>query len=342
MPYSRISKHRTAIMGVAALMIFYFHVHPALLSGIPRLRALEQPLLDLLIPAVDVFLLVSSYGLAHRFARGSFSWRGYAVRRVVRLYPPLFVGNILYGLSLHAGARWIIASELLVAPLIYGFLPQLWFVPTILALSLAAPLYYFHVFAPARRKGRVTALSMLVVVGLGAALQSVVKAEWYYAIFRIPVFLLGFLWGDLAVRGESLSRRALVGLVGLMFAGAVGCVAESLGWLPSILPWQRFLLHLAIAPGLTAMLALLLDRLDRVAARAARAVMAALRFYGKMSLEFYCVQEAIFIALMHGEFSAPFRERIPIYLPCFVLSTLVAMLLHWACRRIAALSSSGK
>ena len=87
---------------------------------------------------------------------------------------------------------------------------------------------------------------------------------------------------------------------------------------------------------------LLLDRLDRVAARAARAVMAALRFYGKMSLEFYCVQEAIFIALMHGEFSAPFRERFPIYLPCFVLSTLVAMLLHWACRRIAALSSSGK
>ncbi len=334
MPYAQISRQRTALMGAAALMIFYFHVHPMFFSGVPLLGKLEDALIYLLVPAADVFLLLSSYGLAHRFARGGFSWRSYAARRIGRTYPALFVGNICYGLALRAGWKWILAAELLLAPFFYGFMPQLWFAPTVLAFSLLAPAYYFHIYAPSKRRARTTALAMLVSVALGAALSPWIEADWYYAIFRVPVFLLGFLWGDRAVRGESISQRGLALLAVLMVVGAAACAADLCGWLPDVLPWQRFLLHLAIAPGAAALASLLLGRLERARAGVARALRAVLTFYGRMSLEFYCVQEAIFIAMQYGDFFAPLRARMPVYLPCFALSTLAGWLLKLACDRL--------
>lgn len=334
MKYSIVSKHRNQIFGVAALLIFYFHLQPLFFQGVPVLQVLERFTGTQALMGVDIFVLLSSFGLAHSFEKGNFSWKRYLPKRILRVYPQLLIMQIILVLVMHQDVWHLLAGVLLIAQPIYGFFVQLWFLPFILVLYLIAPLYYFGIFRKFRNQAAGTAGMALLTVAVILVIRPWVQADWYTCLTRIPIFWLGFLWGYRSVHDQVRSRRTAWISFAVMVAALLLNYLLGRGYISELIPSQGCLVSQLIAPSLTALLALAFDRISRSNRGISRAFLGFLGFYGRISLEFYCVQELWHDAVRDLALFAPVRAVMPVTVACLILSTVSALVLHWVCNRL--------
>ena len=263
-----VSKYRNAIMGIAALWVLFFHawipVMPASTAGHFNLFGfIERYLKAIGYCGVDIFLLVSGLGLTFAIKKGSllrFYYR--RLRRII--LPPLVVSLLLWNIF-----GWS-TLEFFQNISGYNFYFKdttcfLWFIPAIVTLYLLFPLYY-KVFDRFRNKILFTAAAIALWLIISLLLLNVMRPDLYGFTNRIPVFIIGVLFGYITQNKKDIVFKT----------------------------WTYICLIVTLALGLYSLpflIAKILDLAEHHLSLFGKVLTAVIGFFGTFTLESYCVQE---------------------------------------------------
>jgi len=321
-----ISKHRSSLMGLSALLIFCFHTTPRLFSGIPFLADAENLWLWQSVVGVDVFFLLSSFGLAYLFNRKPFAWGPYLTKRFLRVWPPMMIMNIVLTIACGWDFMRFLGNALMLRQLLIDPTSLLWFVPAILLFYLIAPVYYFRILVRSKHPARITAFFILAAAVFGIVLLMGLDDSYSIILFRLPVFLLGFRWGKMAADGESFSSKShLLWSIAAIVAILLNHLIRT-GRIPADYLSFAFLLNLPIAAALVLWTTRFFLILPRCFSKE-NPFLRLLAFYGGISLEFYCVHEYLYFLCTQESVLRAF-PFLPPQLLCLLLSTAAAWLMH--------------
>ncbi|MBQ8508770.1 MAG: acyltransferase [Clostridia bacterium] len=294
--FSLVSKHRSAIMGIAALWILVFHEWIPLLGGVPGLGRIESFAKQVGFCGVDIFLFLSGIGLTYSIGKSSLP--AFYYRRIRRIA----LSFLIVAVHRCIDEGWDIARFVgnvtgwnFWTKDIYSFL---WFVPAVTALYLLFPLYW-RFFSRSKNQLLFTVGALEVWLLLSLSMQSVIRYEMYGFTNRIPVFLLGIYAGWLAQNKQERHEKITFGRVYWSFAGITLALGAYLAYQTNynglfvLVPASNCCIpNLLIAVSMTFILAALLELLNRgVVKPVGKVLSAVLAFYGGFSLELYFVQE---------------------------------------------------
>lgn len=294
--FQLLSKYRGAIMGIAAVWILVFHEW-ILLSKAPAdggfapIHFLERYGKTIGFCGVDIFLLLSGVGLT--FAIKKATLPKFYYRRIRRIILPFLVIAVIrwrlegWKTSLFLGN---ISGYNFYTKYIYSFL---WFVPAIVTLYLFFPLYY-KIFEKAENKPLFTAGVILLWLLITLLVRDKMREDLFGFTNRIPVFVIGVLFGHFTQNRKETVFTAQTYLF-LLLALALGLylayLAIFLGYELIVPVGDCCFPNCLIASSLPFLIAKLLDVLERRLPLLGKWAAKILAFFGAFSLEFYCVQE---------------------------------------------------
>ncbi len=336
-----LSRYRGAIMGFAALWIFFYHEWQPMLQA-TGLAFTESFVKRIGFCGVDIFLLLSGMGLSYALEKERLHTFYY--RRFKRLYLPFLLVGICYLVlkQWDGNTFWgNVTGVNFYRKNMYSFL---WFVPAIGSLYLVFPLYY-KLFA--RHQKPITCLAAALAIWLIAsiALRDTLRYDLFGFTNRLPVFLVGVYLGWRSRQGTV--QFTLGTWILLVFTLACGLY---LSWETNfngyylLVPVSNCCIpNLLISVSLPFLLAGILDVLQRVKYLGKGSVKF-LGFFGMFSLEFYCVQEAIGFQLMPQMYAAG-RSAGVINLVMILTATAAGLLLYlcvkyfwkgleWGCKKL--------
>ena len=293
--FQLLSKYRNALMGIAALSIYFFHAWiPITLepqeSSVFYLSFLEHFLKQNGFLGVDIFFLLSGIGLTFSVEKVSLPMFYY--RRLRRIILPFVTVGIIRGIVQNWGWSVIIGN-------ITGFNfytkdvnSFLWFVPAILTFYLFFPAYY-KLFTKSQNKILFTAGVIMIWLLLSTIVKDTMREDLFGFTNRIPVFVIGILIGYLIRNGKSATFTLHTYL--LLFI--MLCTGLYLSYLTEyedfylIVPISNcFLPTLLISISLSLLVSNLFKALEQRMPRFAKIILKVTGFFGMISLEFYCVQ----------------------------------------------------
>ena len=290
--WQELSRYRGAIMGFAALWIYVFHIWNPIFDNYPLLHRWEVFLKTIGFSGVDLFFFLSGLGLVHAIGRQDLPT--FYRRRLSRVLPPYFLtataialtGGWSLELYLKNLTGWNFYTE--------NIYSLLWFVPAILTFYLIFPLYY-RGFEKWGRPFLLTGCAIGVWLALSLGLKNTLRYDLYGFTNRIPVFLLGVLAGHMSVRGGKnytfLHRLACLLALGLGLCAAY--LTNTKGMYLLVPVSNCCVPNVLMAPALCLLLAEVFSILDGKMGGFGRVSVGFFRFFGGISLEFYCVQEWI-------------------------------------------------
>lgn len=317
-----ISRHRTFIMGFAALWIYCFHILPAY-SGSGILGAVLTYIKKLGFGGVDIFLFVSSFGLVYaldKLDKLTFKgYMGYLVRRLKRLYVVVIPVALVIGLWDGWSLRGFIGRTTGLAQLFVDIYRFLWFLPCILIFYALAPFYY-RLFCKARHKGLFTLVCVAIFPFLNYYLRDYIRGDLMAITTRISVFLLGFYFGYLSKKQERLKPVQIAAAFAFLILG----MTLNVLLMTDRIPWYYLSfnaqLNIFIAPAITIILAWLCDALH---GKAWDKIYSLFGFFGSVSFEFYAVQEWIWGKVLLLSCGAVVSQLL-----CFGLTLAASAALH--------------
>lgn len=206
MKYGILSRYRPELMGVAMVWVMLFHAYDLDLglSMLNKVRAAG-------FGGVDIFIFLSSMGLAMSLIRRAQPYGQFMARRAGRILPAYYLVMIPYTLLLilWQGAPW---SDLFWnSSLLYYWVHRgagmfNWYICGAMFFYLATPPVLNWLLGQ-EGKGRLLPAVGAGIVG-GLALCQLLVQEWYGEyldiFYRIPVFFLGLLAGIYAARERKL------------------------------------------------------------------------------------------------------------------------------------------
>ncbi len=287
-----ISKYRGALMGIAALWIYFFHLWTPLLQDVEAVAGIERFLKRAGFCGVDIFLLLSGIGLT--YAIGKSGLLTFYYRRVRRLIVPVLAIGIIRAVdeAWTASTFWKnVSGWNFWFKSMYSFV---WFVPAIVTLYLLFPLLWKAMTA-ARHKLLFLFGAVEVWLLLSLVLEGTLRSDLYGFTNRLPVFMVGVFLGW-AIK----NKKIVYGVSGRLFLLATGVLGVYLSY-QSNMKGMRILVptsnccipNLLMSVSVCGLFSDLFALIDRT--RAGRAVqkvtLGILAFYGSFSLEFYCLQE---------------------------------------------------
>ena len=206
----------------------------------------------------------------------------------------------------------------------------LWFVPAITVLYLMFPLYY-HFFRRSEHKNQFTIAVLLMWLLLTMLLRNKIRSDLFGFTNRIPVFIIGVLVGWTAWKKEASFTGCSWAVVLLTFClGMVFAYRIAYEKMELLVPVPNCCFpNLLMAASGCCLVAGGFSLLDRYAGWISKGVRAFLSFFGKISLEFYCVQEWIGSFLQENYLKG--AGRLTANLITFTCVIVAAMLLHQIC-----------
>ena len=209
MDYRVLSRYRSELMGVAMLWVMLFHSYDLDLGS-----ALLNRVRGAGFGGVDIFIFLSSMGLAMSLIWHRQDYTGYLARRAGRILPAYYVVMIPYTLLLilWQGVPW---SDLFWnSSLLYYWVARCpgafnWYISGAMFFYLLTP----PVLAWLRRQQRRGRLLLAVGAGVvgGLALCQLLVQEWYGEyldiFYRIPIFFLGLLVGIYVTEDRRLGWK---------------------------------------------------------------------------------------------------------------------------------------
>ena len=288
-----ISKHRNALMGIAAIIICAFHEFLPVFPSATAIGAAESFILRVSYYGVDFFLLLSGMSVAFSLLKDS-SVLSFYKKRAVRILP----FYLLSALFMFWTKDWTITDYILNVSGIRFFTESvnayMWFVIAIIIFYLFAPLYNKLILKTG--KPVITFFATLAVWYIFAIIMNnFVREDLYYMINRIPIFLIGITLGHLIYSRKQVSSK-------MIFWLAIAS-AYIIGWLlsyccnyylydPLFGLYLRFVPMFMLGISTAYISAKILDLIKF------SFVEKALAFIGGFSFEFYCVQ-IIFDVKLH-------------------------------------------
>ena len=305
-----INKQRTAIMGVAAILVMMVHLW---VSAEPlwseNIRRFCQN-------GVDIFLLLSGIGCYYSMSKRTIS--DFYKRRVLRILPVYFTVSILYGaFQCYAWDITIwdyFCNNSLLSFFVLGVVKG-WFIGAILVLYSITPLLYkllqknkaiyWTIFAAI-----IIISSQLYFYSIGDTLSTI--NELFFT--RIPIYMLGLMAGDYIQQHEdkeikfSLSFIFIsIGVLTLFFLNSWFNPVNKMG--------MTHYISILLAPILVIWLAKLFHRFE----------CPVLKKIGSISLETYLVNEKITFILV---VLMPITDYYLVNLFGFILTIIVGLGLH--------------
>ena len=288
-----ISKHRNALMGIAAIIICVFHEFLPVFPAGTAMYDVEEFVLRVSFYGVDVFLILSGMSVVFSLKKNSSVLQFYG-RRALRILPVYLLSGIVMIFTEH----WTFVDYLLNITGIRFFTTSvnsyLWFVTAIIILYLAAPWYQKLL----DRTGHpvITSVIMLVIWYISSiCLMPYIRGDLYYLINRIPTFVTGMMIGNLIKNGYKIRYRSVfwLGMVSLLVMGWVLSYANNYySYLELFGVYLSFLPTFALGLSTVYICAFLLDVIK------AKALHKVLAFWGYICFELYIVQR-LFDAQLH-------------------------------------------
>ena len=334
----KISTHRTFLMGIAALWIFSFHFFPAFWSPEPLWGSILCFFRDQGYCGVDVFLVVSGFGITHRLLKRpvqSFpDYLRYLKERFIRIYCVVIPVALVIALVDHWTVLELLGRITGIRQMMVDICDFLWYVPCILIFYSLTPLY-FAAFSRVKKKGVFTSLICLGWIVLLLLGRNWIRSDLFGMLNRIGVYLMGIYFGFLNDQGFVLKKIHY----GIALLSLIAGVLLNYGLYTELIPWfmpkVNTLVNFIIAPALVLLTAGAADACknsmrEGSARRFLHAFYKIICFYGTISLEFYALQEwcwgkvngsAVMLSLLHHKLAF-------IYLFVFVLVTILAFLLN--------------
>lgn len=282
-----LSKHRSAIMGVAILWVMMFHIPYKLeVPGLMQLMAIGYG-------GVDIFLLLSGFGLSFSLSKKDFSLSRYYKSRACRILPEswfyLVITYIIAGEYTICSFEALLCKASTIGLWIPGIPFELWYISCIVV---------FYAFFPFFFKQLKKNMVKTVLTGIGGGLMLTIiyaiimvcvfdnenkGGYMIMAISRIPVFVIGACLGLMAKSKANIcvSRAGKISALTAFFLGFLSLFICMLFLKPYLwtcaLYWIPFIL---ITPVLCILLAVLFEKLPFPLSKA-------FGFVGLMSYELY-------------------------------------------------------
>lgn len=335
-----LSEWRACIMGIGCIAILFLHEWTLLFSSVKFLGTAEYLLKNFGGCGVDAFFFLSAFGLTFSMRKSKNIFSFY-LRRIKRLFPPFIIATAVAVATLDWSAETRLCAFLPIRFFIDGYNQWLWFVWGIFILYLVFPFYY-KALAYSGRPRVFTASAILIwflyTVTVGEHLAS---DELSGFTNRIPVFLTGAYFGYMRFHGGIKCTRsayipiALSLVAGLfMYSLCLLCGFSTDGLMPD---FKITLPAYLIAISSSILIAAFFGKINKSKGKtAAKITTAFFTFFGKLSLELYCVQE--FVGVELRSLLGAYVSAFPLTLIVFAAATIYAEAIYWFEKGFFALS----
>ncbi|MBQ8130719.1 MAG: acyltransferase [Clostridia bacterium] len=330
-PLKALSRYRGALMGFSALLVLFFHCWIPLVPNHRYLGAMEAALKNSGWIGASCFFFLSGLGLAYSDLRHGI--RPFYLRRMKRLFIPYLLIAILRAVS----EKWTVTAFLSALSGLSFFTRSiytlLWFVPAVAVLYLLYPPYDRLLHSGKAPVPVLTAAAILVWLVLSVLLKDVMRPDLWGFTNRIPLFLLGVCCGKTAQRKETrLTAGLLLFMAVLTIAGYRLLRLTQKGMFLLVPDSSSALPAGMLSVGLLFFMSQFLSLIQP--GTAGRLLVSVLSFFGKVSLELYCIQEWLWARLytfLEGRVSFTVINLVSfVVLPAaaYLLSLLERIVLH--------------
>ena len=268
---SLLSQYRTELMGVATLLIVFFHLTFRIGHNVLWYVSTHAMI------GVEMFFFLSGLGLCFSISHDYNVWHFY-LKRLVRILPTY--GIVIFATLLISGNfSWgVFLQEWSCVGYWSGGHYYDWYIPNQMLLYLLFPFFYFII-------NRWRTVSLILLSISCVIICFITKDINFMAVCRYPVFVMGIFWGIAMLKDEILQQWIrlffFLSLFGLMLSIGVHFFYTNQelidnGWL--------FKPQMFMVVGFCYMLVWLFLRYQRLGV---------LKLFGSMSLEVY---------ILHGRF----------------------------------------
>jgi len=293
-PLSSLSTYRSALMGMATIWVYIFHLHYLVFPWNSPIVQYEMFLKSSGFGGVDIFLFLSGIGMTYAISKSNVPV--FYAKRISRLILPVLLTGIARALT----ENWSISSFFanvtgysFYTKSIYSFL---WYVQALVFLYLLFPLFWKG-FQKTENKELylIGILSLWFLVAV--ILKEHIRNDLYGFINRIPVFIIGTYFGYRIQQNNVQYRTAgRFAWLGVFLCGVYLSWQANMNVLRLILPVTNACLPpCLLAVSSCCLLAdfFCLEKKKPIWNKILSPLIAVLTFIGKISLEFYCVQDFI-------------------------------------------------
>ena len=277
--FNLLSKYRSELMGLSALLIFFYHFYVWQVVPI-----YTKYILRFTSEGVDVFLFLSGIGLCYSMDKND-STKSFYSKRFTRIYPSLVM---VTAITLLIGHKTILSMILLFTGITYWFAPFInvdegfWYVALIIPLYVVFPYLY-------RFLKSATKFQSLCLLTICFALPYIVHFMWDncydYALTRITPFLLG------SILYTNRNKIANIGIPLIIVSIVFFVTLNAYSLLSGGANIHKTMIQLSIqgiiAPGFSLIFALILSHCNLL-------ILRFLHWLGLMSLELYLVHLTLY------------------------------------------------
>lgn len=289
-----LSKHRSALMGVAILWIMLYHI-PAK-GGIPIITQI----LEVGYGGVDIFLFLSGFGLFFSLSNKDTTLPQYYKKRFLRILPEFWIFLIVDYVATMDFNMASLGELLYKATTIGYWIPgtpyDLWYVSCILFFYLIFP-FYFRAFESKGISAPVIAILLGFILILVYAIIMVAKFDnknvgglIILTVSRIPIFFIGSVFGYFAKYNVNIFKVRMIRVISMiLFFLAIISLFIFVNYFQNYL-WTcslYWLPYIVITPVLCIILAWLFDRFPNIINRVFTKV-------GSISFELYVMHIFVF------------------------------------------------
>lgn len=306
-----LKKTKQPIMGVAALLIFLFHLFPVSRNS-DALNSVVRYIVMTGYIGVDIFFFLSAYMSYFSETSDYFS---YVKRKFIHVYPIFIFCCILYVIMGKLSITKAVLTVFGIEFILNGGGSMIWFIPAIMIFYLVVPFYLKLV----RKMNNIKLLiiSLAIWSGIMLALENFTdNHSLNIFLCRLPIILLGlFLAG---YEGKwRVNIKAGVGVV-LLVAGIA--LNYNFGYMIKLaFPISDIFYVTAIPYALGIILCA-----DVIFAKLKSYIFSAL---GKVSLELYCLQ-MVFGSLIFGRAIRYVNSSLVAFFIVFAIIFILSKLIH--------------
>ena len=291
--FSIISASRLELMGIAAVWIVFHHMYKLNFSAIPNVPALSNiifvalSVLKQLGPVgLEFFLICSGVGLYYSFSKNS-NLKSFYKKRAIRILPTVFIVSFIYYAFTDIGIKEYFVSALLIDLYTKGN-STFWYFGFIIVMYAVYPL--IHKFISKHSDAAAFGLVALLIAII-AVIAFVFKLELgtrYYAIFRVPAFVLSVWIGKQSYEKRQFSSIwiPVCAVIAVIFAVIISAFHFDI--IPDNFINSEHIYHFLNIPFSVSLVILISAFFKRFKLRFTKAFFA---FFGTISMEIYLVFE---------------------------------------------------
>lgn len=290
MKYLDISRNKVELMGVAMLLVMFFHAQVRIDNSILYYIHYYGYI------GVDLFLFLSGIGCLYSYRKNS-DKKQFFKKRIFRLLPVyLPIAIVLSFLLLKF--NYITVSDFLGESTLTNFIFQIgnfpkwyWYIPSLLFMYFLTP-FVIDFYDKYKNKRKAIVVIWFVSFLLGLLAMGYNNACYYIFVGRIPIYLIGLYFGQKALNEDKMSKGSIIFLFIMSLLSILFLVWNrnfGVRW------WSNLFIYLAFI-FLTVFLSILISYIINYLRDHFKFIkFSFLKFIGTITLEIYSMHERLII-----------------------------------------------